>query len=214
MYDRSYSFLDRCLIAMDVGLRSMLLPSQGATRPNPSQEVDNDDLSEQEKLISGRLMRVNHAGEIAAQGLYQGQALLARDTSIRNKLERAASEEMDHLNWCENRCTECNQPVSRLSPLWYGGSFAIGALASLAGDRWSLGFLAETEKQVVVHLQNHLLRLPPKDEKSKAILQQMCEDEGEHATAAIAAGASDLPNSVKKLMRLCSKVMTNTAYWI
>ena len=211
---RNYSSLDRFLSGIELGLRSICLPAQAGQRENPGEKFTSDPLTAQEKLISGRLMRVNHAGEIAAQGLYQGQALLARENTIRDKLEQAAAEEWDHLNWCEQRCTECGQHTSRLAPLWYGGSFALGALASLLGDRWSLGFLAETEQQVVRHLQGHIERLPPQDHKSRAILAQMQSDEAQHATTALAAGAKELPPSVKMLMGLTSKLMTKTAFWI
>jgi len=160
------------------------------------------------------LMRVNHAGEVAAQALYHGQSLTARDPSVRAALERAAREENDHLVWCRDRLAALGGRTSRLDPLWYAGSFAIGALAGLAGDRWSLGFLAETERQVVAHLEDHLARLPPGDRQSRAVLEQMREDEGRHATTAMAAGGGELPPPLRHLMRLTSRIMTRTAYWI
>ena len=159
-------------------------------------------------------MRVNHVGEICAQALYQGQAATAKADSVRQKMQRSAQEENDHLAWTQARVQELMTHTSYLNPVWYVGSLAIGAAAGLAGDRWSLGFLAETERQVVEHLNGHLARLPANDQKSRAIVEQMREDEGRHATVAIEAGAAELPLPVRKLMRLASKFMTSTAYWI
>ena len=159
-------------------------------------------------------MRINHAGEVAAQGLYQGQALTAKLPEVREKMERAALEENDHLAWCKQRTTELGTHTSLLDPLWFTGSAAIGAVAGILGDKWSLGFVAETEHQVINHLDEHLSRLPAQDDKSRAILEQMRVDEGQHATVAIQAGGEALPPPVKKLMSLTSKVMTRTAYWI
>jgi ubiquinone biosynthesis monooxygenase Coq7 len=158
------------------------------------------------------LLRVDHAGEVCAQALYQGQALTARRADVRSRLEQAAREENDHLAWCGRRLEELGSHRSLLNPLWYAGSFAIGALAGLAGDRWSLGFLAETERQVVRHLDGHLADLPPDDMKSRAILEQMREDEGRHATTAVDAGAAELPGAVKGLMAGVSRVLTAVAY--
>lgn len=159
-------------------------------------------------------MRVNHAGEVCAQALYQGQALTARNTDVRAKLERAAQEENDHLAWTAERLGELGARPSYLNPLWYTGSLAIGAIAGMIGDRWSLGFLAETEHQVVEHLEGHLTRLPAEDRRSRALVEQMREDEGRHATTALEAGASELPLPARRIMRLVAKVMTTTAYWI
>ena len=159
-------------------------------------------------------MRVNHAGEVCAQALYQGQALTARRDETRQQMEQAAEEENDHLVWCRHRIHELGGHTSLLNPLWYTGSLALGAFSGLLGDKWSLGFLAETEHQVVSHLEGHLQRLPEGDEKSRAILEQMKVDEGEHRATALNAGGSELPESVKKLMSLASKVMTTTAYRI
>ena len=146
--------------------------------------------------------------------MYQGQALTARLPQVRQQMERAALEENDHLDWCEKRAKELGTHVSVLNPAWYAGSTAIGALAGLAGDKWSLGFVAETEKQVVKHLEEHLEQLPEHDDKSRAILEQMKEDEGRHATVALEAGGTELPDPVKKLMGLASKIMTRTAFWL
>jgi ubiquinone biosynthesis monooxygenase Coq7 len=213
MTDRAYSDLDRFFGHLDQALRTVLGPPPQA-RPSPAAALPEDELSEAERVLAGRLMRVDHAGEICAQALYQGQAVTARRGEVRDKLEQAAAEENDHLAWTEERLRELGAHTSYLNPLWYLGSFTIGALAGLAGDKWSLGFLAETERQVVRHLEGHLDRLPPNDHKSRAILAQMKEDEGKHATVAIEAGAAELPEAVKQLMRLTSKVMTETAYWV
>ncbi|KPJ92022.1 MAG: 2-octaprenyl-3-methyl-6-methoxy-1,4-benzoquinol hydroxylase, partial [Gammaproteobacteria bacterium SG8_11] len=166
------------------------------------------------KDLAGRFMRINHAGEVAAQGLYQGQALTARLPKVRAQMEQAALEENDHLDWCKKRATELGKGTSLLDPFWYMGSVVIGAAAGAAGDKWSLGFVAETERQVVKHLDSHLRRLSEHDEKTRAILQQMKADEGRHATSAVKSGGAELPTPIKKAMQLASKVMTKTAYWI
>jgi ubiquinone biosynthesis monooxygenase Coq7 len=157
-------------------------------------------------------MRINHSGEVAAQGLYQGQALTAKLPEVREKMERAAAEENDHLDWCEQRIHELGTHTSYLNPLWYFGSVAIGATAGFAGDKWSLGFVAETEHQVVRHLDSHLAQISPSDHKSRAILKQMKEDEGHHATVALNAGGADLPAPIKTFMSLTSKIMTKSVY--
>ena len=159
-------------------------------------------------------MRINHAGEICAQALYQGQALTAQLPNVRDKMEQAAAEENDHLAWTAGRLRELGAHTSYLNPLWYAGSFAIGAAAGLAGDKWSLGFVAETERQVIRHLEGHLARLAPQDAKSRAILEQMKDDEAHHATVAIEHGAAEFPEPVKQLMQLTSKFLTTAAYWL
>jgi ubiquinone biosynthesis monooxygenase Coq7 len=159
-------------------------------------------------------MRVNHVGEVCAQALYQSQKLVARDPQIRAMLEHSAQEEMDHLAWCETRLKELDSHTSYLNPFWYAGSFAIGLLAGLAGDKWSLGFVAETEKQVEAHLENHLEKLPLEDQRSRAIVDQMRIDEIEHGQAALHAGGATLPEPIQKVMQAVSKVMTTTAYRI
>jgi ubiquinone biosynthesis monooxygenase Coq7 len=159
-------------------------------------------------------MRVNHAGEIAAQALYEGQALTARNPRVREQLKRAAAEEQDHLVWCADRIHELGEQPSRLVPVWYAGSFAIGAATGFLGDKVNLGFVAETEKQVVDHLEGHLDRLPIGDDKSRAILEQMKADETRHGHEAAQAGGTALPTPVQRLMKLASRVMTKTAYWI
>jgi ubiquinone biosynthesis monooxygenase Coq7 len=159
-------------------------------------------------------MRVNHAGEVAAQGLYHGQALIERNADLRRWLEQAAREEGDHLAWCRERLDELGSRPSLLNPLWYAGALGLGLAASLVGSRWSLGFVTETERQVESHLNDHLGRLPREDQRSRAILEQMRSDEVRHGAAARAAGGIDLPAPVRGLMRLASRVMTRTAYWL
>lgn len=213
-HHRHYSPLDHLLMGVDVGLRTLLGQPRITERPDPAKDQQESDLSETERELAGRLMRINHAGEVAAQGLYQGQALTAKLPQVRQKMERAAQEENDHLDWCERRAKELGTHVSYLNPVWFAGSVAIGALAGIAGDKWSLGFVAETEHQVVRHLDEHLERIPETDTRSRAILEQMKEDEGHHATVALEAGGAELPAPVKKLMGLTSKIMTRTAFWI
>lgn len=211
---RQYSPLDHLIGAVDIGLRTVFGAPKLTERPNPAVGIDDGALSEQARELAGRLMRINHAGEVSAQGLYAGQALTARLPNIRDKMERAALEENDHLEWCETRAKELGTHVSHLNPLWYAGSLAIGATAGLIGDKWSLGFVVETEKQVVRHLDEHLHRLSPEDHRSRAILEQMRVDEAHHATTALHAGGAALPAPVKLMMKLTAKVMTKTAYWV
>lgn len=212
MKTRQLSILDQVIDVVDTGLRTVFSKPY-SQRENPATTQADSSLNEKEKALSGRLMRINHAGEVAAQGLYQGQALTAKLPVVREKMHQAAQEENDHLNWCATRIDELNTHTSYLDPFWYAGSVTIGALAGLAGDKWSLGFVAETEKQVVAHLEDHLQRISPEDSKSRAILEQMKQDEAKHATTAIESGGAALPTPIKQLMRLTSKVMTRTAYW-
>ena len=206
--------LDNLVINADQALRTVFGKPQVTERSRPDADLNSADLSEQESRHVAGLMRINHTGEVCAQALYQGQALTAKLPNVREKMERAAQEENDHLAWCENRLKELNNRTSFLNPLWYAGSFAIGALAGLAGDKWSLGFVVETERQVVRHLDEHLAQLPEQDQKSRAILEQMKEDEGHHATVALNAGGAALPEPVKKMMQMTSKLMTRTTYWL
>ncbi len=212
MNKRHYTPLDNLLLQVDTGLRTLLGRPVITERPNPADDIEEADLSEAEKDLAGRLMRINHSGEVAAQGLYQGQALTAKLPEVRDKMQRAAQEENDHLDWCEKRLKELGTHTSYLNPLWYFGSVAIGASAGLAGDKWSLGFVAETEHQVVRHLDSHLAQISEKDKKSRAILEQMKEDEGHHATVALQAGGAELPAPIKKFMSLTSKIMTKSVY--
>ena len=214
MITRQYSPFDQFIHVLDQALHTTLGPAPGPSRPNPAGEQAEAELTAAERELAGRLMRVNHAGEISAQALYQGQALTARLPTVRDKMEQAAVEENDHLAWTEERIHELGTHTSILAPLWYAGSFAIGALAGIAGDKWSLGFVAETEHQVIRHLDAHLARLPEQDVKSRAILELMRDDEARHATTALAAGGAALPDPVRQLMALTSKTMTTTAYWL
>jgi ubiquinone biosynthesis monooxygenase Coq7 len=206
--------MDRFLMQVDRGLRTVFGQPEVSGRQDPAAASAETELSDAERLEAARLMRVNHAGEVAAQALYQGQALTARLPQVRDKMEQAAREENDHLDWCSRRARELGGHTSVLNPLWYAGSLAIGAAAGWAGDKWSLGFIVETERQVVRHLEGHLQRLSPRDRKSRAVLEQMKVDEAHHATTALNAGGAPLPAPVKGLMALASKVMTKTAYWI
>lgn len=213
MNARNYTLLDRMLIGADSALRTVLAQPV-TTRKSPGHGIPEAKLSESERRHVAGLMRVNHAGEIAAQALYQGQAVGARDSRVVERMSHAAQEEEEHLAWCQTRLSELGSRPSLLTPLWYLGSFAIGAAAGAAGDKWSLGFVVETERQVMEHLDGHLRSLPNADLRSHALLTQMHKDEGVHATAALGAGAAELPAPVKLLMRLTSKVMTKTAYWV
>ncbi|MEM9385146.1 MAG: 2-polyprenyl-3-methyl-6-methoxy-1,4-benzoquinone monooxygenase [Pseudomonadota bacterium] len=215
---------DRLLVLGDRFLRQVAgpktgtvdIPPQTTGRPVPKGEpIDESfELSERERELAIRLMRVNHAGEVAAQALYQGQAATARDPQTRAHMMAAGDEERDHLEWCEVRLQELGGATSALTPFWYLGSLAIGATAGASGDRWSLGFVAETERQVEEHLTEHLARLPAGDTRSRAILEQMQADEVRHGAAAMAAGGSELPSAVRGVMRHVAKVMTRAAYWI
>lgn len=215
MTSRRYTAVDRCLINADQMMRTVFGGRPTAERPNPAQTVaETTPLTAAQRLRSQRLMRVDHAGEVAAQALYHGQGLTARRDDVRQAMARAAREENDHLAWCEDRIAELGGRTSLLGPAWYAGSLLIGAGAGIAGDKWSLGFLAETEYQVVAHLTDHLQRLPANDVKSRAVLEQMREDEARHATTAVESGGVPLPKTVKRLMSLTSRVMTTVAYWI
>jgi ubiquinone biosynthesis monooxygenase Coq7 len=202
------------MMSFDQALRTLAGRPLTTERNDPADDYDEAELGAAEKAESVSLMRVNHAGEVAAQALYQGQALTARLGDLRARLERAAAEENDHLDWCEKRVRALDGHVSYLNPLWYAGSFAIGALAGLAGDKWSLGFVAETEKQVIEHLAGHLKRVSARDRKSRAVIEQMKIDEAHHGAEARRAGGADLPGPIRGLMRLASGVMTHTAYWV
>jgi ubiquinone biosynthesis monooxygenase Coq7 len=205
--------LDRLITAFDNGLRTLLAPAHSA-RPIPGEAAAEPELTPAERELTAALMRVNHTGEICAQALYQGQALTARNPDARAALEQAASEENDHLAWTSQRITELGGRTSFLNPLFYAGSFTLGAVAGILGDKWNLGFLAETERQVEAHLEGHLGRLPAQDEKSRAIVAEMKNDEARHASTAIQHGAAELPAPVKLAMKMGSQVMTRTTFWI
>lgn len=213
---RQLNGLDQLIIRFDGRLKQRFSGSAPklSSRPNPAQDMPEPPLSLKEKRHVAGLMRVNHAGEISAQGLYEGQALTAKDPAVQRSMQNSAAEEADHLAWCEQRLTELNSHTSYLNPVWYLGSFSIGALAGACGDKWSLGFVVETEHQVERHLDTHLQYLPPQDTKSRVILEQMQLDEVHHAAVAAEAGAAALPKPVKTLMRFTAKIMTTTAYWV
>lgn len=209
--ERHYDWLDRLIIGLDQRLASVG-HRPVASRPYPGEALTEAPLSAAERRHVAGLVRVDHAGEVAAQALYHAQGLTAGDPAVRRAMQQAADEEVDHLAWCERRLAELGARSSLLGPFWYAGSFAIGAAAGLCGDRWSLGFVAETERQVVRHLDGHLAELPAADCKSRAVLEQMRSDEARHATAAVESGGAGLPEPVRRLMRFCAGVMTRTAY--
>lgn len=207
------SILDSIINEVDNALRTLLPPIQRAsTRTSPAQLLDDTALTTQQRKHIAGLMRVNHSGEVCAQALYQGQALTARLTHVKEQMAQAAAEEVDHLAWCEERLRQLDSHPSILNPLWYGGSILLGALAGFAGDKISLGFVAETERQVTSHLQAHLQKIPNHDLKTRAILELMQQDEEHHAEEALAAGAIELPQVVKRLMAVISKLMTQSSY--
>lgn len=208
-----YSWVDQLLIVVDNSVRA-LFATPIARRPNPGNNQEETVLCRDEKKHSAGLMRINHAGEVCAQALYYGQSLATQSETIKKTLCKAAEEEIDHLAWCQTRIEELNDHTSYLNPLWYFGALSIGLLAGMIGDRWSLGFVVETERQVEKHLQNHLSCLPQNDEKSRLILKKMCEEEAQHATVAMGAGAIELPTFIKGIMKVLSKVMTKTTYYL
>ncbi|MGB5465728.1 MAG: 2-polyprenyl-3-methyl-6-methoxy-1,4-benzoquinone monooxygenase [Sedimenticolaceae bacterium] len=214
MENRAYSPADRLLMNLDQAVRTLFGRPQVTERTNPADSLPEIEMSETQRDHAARLMRINHTGEVCAQGLYQGQALTARDPAVRRSMQRSAAEENDHLDWCERRVEELGGRLSLLNPLWYAGSFAIGAAAGIAGDRWSLGFVAETEKQVEGHLDEHLEQLPPDDRRTRAILEQMKADEIAHGQKAMAHGGVQLPGPIRGLMKLTSKIMTMSVYRI
>lgn len=213
---RHYTFTDRLCMKADQLLKNLTEANAVAAieRTNPASDVAEVTLTTTERNHSAGLMRVNHVGEVCAQALYRGQALTARLADTRQAMQQAALEEQDHLRWCEQRLQELNSHTSYLNPVWYLGAFTIGAVAGAVGDKWSLGFVAETEYQVVQHLEEHQQNISSNDKKSQAIIEQMRFDEKKHADMAIDAGAAELPAIIKRLMRLSAKVMTTTAYWI
>ncbi len=205
--------LDKAIIEFDRALRTVFAPAS-TVRPVPGDDLPEADLSQEEKNRSAALMRVNHCGEICAQALYQGQSLTSGNPDLAATLDHAVQEETEHLAWTEKRITELGGRKSLLNPLWYGGSFVLGAIAGKLGDAWNLGFLAETERQVEAHLTDHLGRLPKSDRRSWQVLEQMKQDEVGHAESAVSLGARELPSPVKLAMKVASRVMTRTAYWV
>ncbi|MGN2252938.1 2-polyprenyl-3-methyl-6-methoxy-1,4-benzoquinone monooxygenase [Frateuria sp. GZRe12] len=211
MNARTLSPFDRLLSGIERALETVAGAPEPA-RPSPAEDLKDATLDEQERRHAAGLMRINHTGEVCAQALYDGQAALARDEDTRRHLQHAADEETDHLAWCAQRLRELDSRPSLLNPLWYAGSYAIGAAAALVGDKVSLGFVVETERQVEAHLEDHLQRLPPQDERSRAVLAQMQADEVRHADDAKARGGIDLPFPIPGLMHLSSLVMKGVAY--
>lgn len=209
---RNLDALDRVLARIDDALRLCTGTAPEPARPNPALDLPEASLASEDRRHVAGLMRVNHAGEICAQALYAGQAATARSDAVRQAMQQAAGEEIDHLAWCESRLRELDSHTSVLNPLWYAGSFAIGALAGFAGDRWSLGFVRETEVQVEAHLEDHIERLPAGDARSQAILDRMKTDEARHAEMAAAAGGRELPRPVRRAMALTAGVMKALAY--
>jgi ubiquinone biosynthesis monooxygenase Coq7 len=214
MRQRRLSLLDKLITEVDSVMRTVTNRGNSAGRPSPSEGHTDTELSEQERRHVAGLMRVNHTGEVCAQALYQGQALTAKLPTVREEMQQAATEEVDHLVWCEQRLRELGSHTSYLNPAWYGMSFAMGAIAGAIGDKVSLGFVAATEERVCNHLRDHLKQLPDEDRKSQLILQQMLEDEQRHGENALDAGGTEFPRPVKDAMTTVSQVMTRTSYRI
>ncbi len=214
MSQRRLSFIDRLICEADSVLRTLGQGGHSPSRPSPAEDTPEAHLDSQERRHVAGLMRVNHTGEVCAQALYQGQALTARLPYVREEMEQAAQEEVDHLVWCEERLQQLGSQPSLLNPAWYGLSFALGAVAGAVGDRWSLGFVAATEERVCTHLRAHLEQLPPEDARSRAILEQMLDDEYRHGENALDAGGTDFPRPVKDAMTAVSQVMTRSSYYV
>lgn len=211
---RRYSLVDQMCLGVDQALRAVAGTAKTTGRPYPAKKIPETTLNDAQRRQAAALMRINHTGEVCAQALYHGQGLVSKRPDVKEKMQQAAVEEGDHLAWCHQRLQELQSHTSYLNPFWYAGSLTMGLVAGWVGDRWSLGFLAETEQQVVQHLATHLLLLPKQDEKSAAILAKMQQDEAEHRDDAMAAGAAVLPDWIKKAMKMAAKVMVKTAYWI
>ncbi len=214
MGNRRFSLIDRFITEADSLLRTLSDNGHRATRPSPAQGHRDTTMSETERKHVAGLMRVNHTGEVCAQALYQGQALTAKLPQVREEMQQACDEEIDHLVWCEERLEELNSHTSRLNPIWYGLSFAMGAAAGAIGDKWSLGFVAATEERVCNHLRDHLKQLPEDDRRSRLILQTMLEDEQRHGENALNAGGEDFPRPIKDVMSVLSLLMTHSSYRI
>ncbi len=212
--NRDYTLLDKLCIGIDQALRALSNQAHTSGEAYPAQSVKDEPMSDTQRKHSAGLMRINHTGEVCAQALYHGQAMASRRSEVQAAMEQAALEEGDHLNWCKKRLDELDSHTSYLNPLWYAGSFCIGMAAGMIGDRWSLGFVVETERQVIKHLSGHLAILPTQDQRSCKILERMESDEAHHRDQAINAGAHELPGYIKGVMALSSKVMVKTAYYI
>ncbi len=211
---RQHSLFDRLIGEVDIVVKTLTNKGLQSSRANPARGHSEGLESDHEKRHVAGLMRVNHAGEVCAQALYQGQALTAKLPQVREEMQQAAQEEVDHLVWCKERLDELNSHTSVLNPVWYGLSFGLGALAGAAGDKWSLGFVAATEERVCRHLKDHLKQLPERDRKSRLILQTMVEDEQRHGDTAMAAGGAELPAPVKNVMTAVANVMTKSSYYL
>lgn len=209
---KNYSLADKLLMNVDQTLKTLVNGAATAGRPSPGQGHDETEMEAEDRKHVAGLMRVNHSGEVCAQALYQGQALTARLPTVREEMQQAADEEIDHLDWCEERIHQLGSHTSYLNPVWYAMSFGIGAAAGIAGDKWSLGFVAATEEQVCKHLQSHLEQIPEGDDKTRAILETMHEDEARHGHHALDAGGVDFPAPVKTVMTGVSKLMTKLSY--
>lgn len=214
MEHRNYTFLDRLCLGLDQAVRALAGSVKTTGLAYPGKSIPEQPLTEQQRQHSAALMRINHAGEICAQALYHGQGVVSRSAEVQEKMHQAAIEEGDHLAWCQQRLLELSSHTSYLNTLWYTGSFCIGMVAGVMGDTWSLGFVAETERQVIQHLQQHLHLLPTQDQRSHTILQQMQTDEAKHRDEAIHLGARELPGVIKTAMTFASKIMVRTAYWV
>lgn len=215
MLNNQLTFLDKFIIHVDQSLRTLVAGNDlTSTRPSPANRVSQNELTDTQRKLSAGLMRVNHTGEVCAQALYQGQALTAKLPEVRQDMERAATEEIDHLVWCQERLNQLDSQPSLLNPIWYAMSFTIGAGAGLISDKISLGFVAATEDQVCKHLQKHLQELPVEDQQSRAVVTRMLEDEAKHAQMALDAGGYNFPAPVKKCMTLVSNLMTKTSFHI
>lgn len=210
--NQCYSLLDKMIMHLDLVRRTLSVKSEFPERPYPAEHAQESDLTELEKKHVAGLMRVNHAGEVCAQALYQGQALTARSEKIKAVMQSAAVEELDHLAWCNRRLTELDSRASYLNMIWYLGALSLGITAGVLGDRWSLAFLAETENQVAAHLESHQDKLPVQDERSYQIIAQMHHDERQHRDMALQQGAATLPRWVREAMRMSARVMTHIAY--
>lgn len=206
--------IDRLITHLDTFIKTTTGSVGHRDRPSPAETMSEPELSAEERAYSARLMRINHCGEVCAQALYHGQAMTARNPQTSAVMQQAAAEERDHLSWCEQRIKELDSHVSVLNPFWYAASFSMGALTGLLGDKVNLGFIAATEEEVCRHLDEHLEKLPPGDEKSRSILSQMRDDESRHATTAMEHGGSRYPDSIKSIMRQVSKLMTRSTYWV
>jgi len=212
--NRHYTLLDKLCLGIDQAVRALTGNVKTTGHVYPGHHTDEQMLSDDERKQSAALMRINHAGEICAQALYHGQAIVSRTSEMQEKMQQAAIEEGDHLAWCQRRLDELGSHTSYLNPLWYAGSFCIGMAAGMIGDKWSLGFVAETERQVIKHLAGHLYLLPAHDQASYKIIKQMERDEAKHRDEAILAGANELPDIIKSGMAFTSKIMVKTAYWV